>query len=176
MKKYKKNKIGLFLDDSRISGISIYTKYLAEYINKNSSLTCEIIIPKKNSYQLLEQLKKKKLSYKFYDIERISKNTIFNYVKFFFFKKKILLNFFKKNHYSIYILQGSLQFLNIFILNCLKKNYTIIIHDTKINFLFKFLLKLLVKRKAKIIFVSMRSNFFYKDTFIYNKKKIIQNG
>ena len=84
----KQKKIGLFLDDSRISGISIYTKNLAEYINKNLEFKCEIILPKKNSGYLRGQLIEKKIPYKFYDLERISKNTIVDYLKFFFLKKK----------------------------------------------------------------------------------------
>lgn len=172
----KKKKIGLFLEDSRVSGVSIYTKTLAEYINKNFNLQCEVILPKKNSYNLRKQLIEKKILYKFYDIERISKNTIFKYLNFFFLKRKKLLKFFEKNSYSIYIIQGSLQFLNIFILNYIKKNYTLIIHDTYINFIFKLILKFLVKKNSKIVFVSKRSKNFYKDVFTYNKKKIVPTG
>ena len=172
----KQKKIGLFLDDSRISGISIYTKNLAEYINKNLEFKCEIILPKKNSGYLRGQLIEKKIPYKFYDLERISKNTIVDYLKFFFLKKKNLFNFFKKNLYEIYIIQGSLQFLNIFTLNFLKKNYVLIIHDAYTNIFFKIILKFLVKENAKIIFVSNRSKIFYNEIFIKNKKKIIPTG
>lgn len=172
----KNEKIGLFLEDSRISGVSIYTKDLAEYINENLDLKCEIVLPKKNSEHFRKQLVKKKISYKFYDIERISKNTVIDYIKFFFVKKKKLFNFLKKNSYRIYIIQGSLQFLNIFTLNCLKKDYILIIHDAYTNFLFKFFLRFLVKKNTKIIFVSKRSKIFYNEVFKENKKKIIPTG
>lgn len=176
MKNNVNSKIGLFLDDSRISGVSIYTKNLALYLKKNFKMPCEIIMPKKNSFNLINQLKKKKISYKFYNIERISKNTIIDYLIFIFFKKKKLITFFKKNLYKIYIIQGSLQFLNLLILNSLKKKQFIVIHDSYMNFVFKFILKNIVKKETKVIFVSKRSSNFYKDTFIKNKKIVIPTG
>ena len=169
-------KIGLILDDSRISGISIYTKNFAEYISKKFNIPCEIILPKKNSYQLRKQLNEKKIKYKLYDVERISNNTKIDYFKYFLFKIKNLILFYKKNYYGMYVIQGSLQFLNIFVLNYLKKNYIITIHDTYTNFIFKFFLKRLVKKEAKIIFVSKRSKSFYDNVFIGNKKIVIPTG
>ena len=176
MKNIINNKIGLFLDDSRISGVSIYTKNLALYFKKNLQIPCEIIMPKKNSINLIKQLKKKKISYKFYSIERISKNTIVDYLIFIFFRKKKLISFFKKNLYKTYIIQGTLQFLNFFILNSLKKKQIIVIHDSYVNFFFRFILKRVVKKETKVIFVSKRSKNFYKDTFIKNKKIVIPTG
>ena len=111
MKNNTNSKIGLFLDDSRISGVSVYTKNLAIYLKKNLKIPCEILMPKKNSTNLTKQLKKNKISYKFYNIERISKNTIINYLIFIFFKKKKLTSFFKKK-----FIQGSYssRFTSIF--------------------------------------------------------------
>ena len=154
MKNTQTNRIGLFLDDGRVSGVSIFTKNLAEYINKNIRVPCQIIIPKKNSNIILKQIVKKKIPYKLYDIEKISKSTILDYFKFVLFKKRLLFNFFKKNLYQIYIIQGSLQILNILVLNYLNKKQILIIHDSHNSLIFKFLLKLLIKKETKIIFVS----------------------
>lgn len=44
------------------------------------------------------------------------------------------------------------------------------------NFVFKFILKNIVKKETKVIFVSKRSSNFYKDTFIKNKKIVIPTG
>ena len=169
-------KLGLFLDDSRLSGVSIYTKNLAKKVKNIFKIDCEIILPKKNSNSLVRQFLKEKISYRFYDIEMISKTNFTNYIKFFFFKIKNLIFFIKKNHYDIYLIQGSLQFINIFILGFIKKKKILVIHDAKNNYFFKFILKLIVKRDFRIIFVSMKSYNFYKDIFQKNKKIIISNG
>lgn len=176
MKKNSKKNIGLFLDDSRISGISIYTMHLAYYISKKLKIPCEIVLSKKNSNDYVKLLKKKKITFKFYKIERVSKNTILNYVLFFLFKKKFLLQFYYKNIYSLYIIQGSLQFLNHIMCNTLKKKTVLIVHDAFTNWFFKFILKLIVDKRTKIIFVSQRSYNFYKKTFSKNSKIIIPNG
>jgi glycosyltransferase involved in cell wall biosynthesis len=176
MKNNLKKNIGLFLDDSRISGISIYTMHLANFISNRLKIPCEIILSKKNSNDYIKLLKKKKIFYKFYKIERISRNTILNYFLFFFFKRKTLFNFYNKNIYNIYIIQGSLQFLNHIVCNSLKKNTVMIVHDAFTNWYFKFILKIVVNKKTKIIFVSKRSYNFYKNTFSKNLKIIIPNG
>jgi len=176
MKNNIQSKIGLFLDDSRISGVSIYTKNLANYLKINLKIPCDILMPKKNSTNFVKQLKQNKISYKFYNIERISKNTIIDFLIFIFFKKKKLISFFEKNLYKIYIVQGSLQFLNIFILNSLKKDQIIVINDSYMNLVFKFVLKYIVKKKTKVIFVSKCSRNFYKNTFLENNKIVVPTG
>lgn len=176
MKITSNNQICLLLDDSRISGISIYSKNLAKYIKKNFSIKCEIILPKLNSSKFIVQLKNNKIPYKFYDIERISSNTIISYLNFFLFKKKNIINFFRRNTYSTYIIQGSLQYINILILNYLKKKQIIIIHDSHMHFLLRLILKLIVKKETKIIFVSNKSYDFYKDIFKNNIKMILPTG
>ena len=44
------------------------------------------------------------------------------------------------------------------------------------NLVFKFILKYIVKKETKVIFVSNRSSNFYKDTFIKNEKIVVPTG
>ena len=60
MKNNLKKNVGLFLDDSRISGISIYTMHLANFISNRLKIPCEVILSKKNSNDYIKLLKKKK--------------------------------------------------------------------------------------------------------------------
>ena len=139
--KKDKKKIGLFLEDSRISGVAMHTMHFANILNKRFKKKCEIILPKSNSHKFIKLLKKKKILYKFYKIERISKNTFIKYFLFILFRRNKLKNFHNNSNYEMHLIQGSLQFINIIYLNILKKNMAVIIHDAYVQWYFKLFLK-----------------------------------
>lgn len=176
MDKTKIKNVNLILDDSRISGISIYTKDLANYLKKKLKIKCKVILPKKNSKSLVNLLAEQDTRYLFYDIERISRKTLINYIKFILFKLRTIFNFFFYEKNSIFLIQGSIQFINILILNFLKKKNSLVIHDSGINLVFKFILYMIVNKSTQIIFVSYRSYNFYKNIFLKNRIKIIPTG
>lgn len=168
-------KLYIILDDSRISGISLHTLQICK--NLRNKFLCRVLLPKQNSNKLIRKLNENKISYKFIKLNKISKKNFINFIFNFYTNYKNLCNFMSRTGKNdILIIQGSLQFISIlssYLSSCKKILY---IHDSFINGIFKFILKKILTKNMKVIFVSKKSYHFYKNVINGCKYKIIPNG
>ena len=106
-------KLYIILDDPRISGISQHTLQICKYLQRE--FVCEIILPKKNSNKLIKKLDKKKIIYKFIQLNKISKNNLINFFLNISKNYKNMSNFMGNTRKEdILVIQGSLQFISNF--------------------------------------------------------------
>lgn len=168
-------KLYIILDDSRISGISHHTIQICN--NLKNKFICKVLLPKKNSYKITRKFNKNKINYKFIQLNKISKKNIIIFLLNFLKNYKHLCRFMRKTKRSdTVIIQGSLQFISILASNFSSSKKILYIHDSYINRIFKFILKIILSKKIKIIFVSKMSYKFYKYTISGCRYKIIPNG
>ena len=157
-------KVANIIEESKLGGPQKRILLVASKIKKE--IKTVVILPKNNSAELIELLKKEHISYKEMNLNNLNLKlrNLFNYVINFPLEIYQLANYFRKENFDlIHVSGGSWQYKGVLAGYLSSTKVVWHLNDTKSNFILLSLFYFYSKLCINYIFASKRSYFYYRN-------------